>query len=214
MNELELKNMWNSYQEKLNSSIMDNKKMNSEIIKLKSQNLLNSMKPITLFAIVIGVLWVISIGTMVFNLMIYQYENVSKFFLFSALGQILITIAAIVLYLYKWVKIQNIDFSEPILTTQKKLSDLSHSTLWVTKILFLQLPLWTTFYLSDTMLKNSNFYLLFLQAFIFILFSGLSIWLFFNIKIENKDKKWFKWIFGDKEWEPIEKTIELLKEEE
>lgn len=214
MNELELKNIWSSYQEKLNTLLIENKKNRNEITKLKTQNLLNSMKPITQFSIASGLLWVLCLCPMILNLMIYHYENISKFFLFSALGQILITLVAIILYIYKWIAIQNIDFSEPIFITQKKLSSLSNSTLWVSKILFLQLPLWSTFYLSESLLKNADFYLLLVQGIVFLILSGLTVWLFLNIKIENKDKKWFKMLFGDKEWSPIQKTIELLEEED
>ena len=43
-------------------------------------------------------------------------------------------------------------------------------------------------------------------------FSYIAIWLFFNIKYENRDKKWFRLIFEGKEWTPIIKSIELYEE--
>jgi hypothetical protein len=39
-----------------------------------------------------------------------------------------------------------------------------------------------------------------------------AIWLFFNIKFENRDKKWFKLIFNGKEWTPLIKSMELLEQ--
>ncbi|MFM2393018.1 MAG: hypothetical protein RLZZ546_1000 [Bacteroidota bacterium] len=212
MNELDLKEVWNEYQVKIDSSMEMHKKNEYDISKLKSQNLINSMKPITIFAILIGLIWVISIGTIAVNLMLYHFQTVSKFFLFSMIGQLIITIIAIAIYLFKMIGIHNVDFSEPILTSQKKLAQLLSSTLWVTRILFLQLPLWTTFYLSIHMLKNAHPILLIVQAIGTLSFSFIAAWLFFNIKMENKDKKWFKLIFGGKEWNPILKSMQMLED--
>jgi len=42
-------------------------------------------------------------------------------------------------------------------------------------------------------------------------FTVIAIWLFFNIKYENKNKKWFQLIFNGKEWTPLMKSMELLE---
>jgi hypothetical protein len=36
--------------------------------------------------------------------------------------------------------------------------------------------------------------------------------LFFNIRIENKDKSWFKLLFSGKEWKPVVESVEMLKQ--
>ncbi len=43
-------------------------------------------------------------------------------------------------------------------------------------------------------------------------FLGLSIWLFLNIKYENKEKKWFQLIFQDKAWTQMLRAQDLLEE--
>jgi len=45
-----------------------------------------------------------------------------------------------------------------------------------------------------------------------ISFTVIAIWLFFNIKYENKDKRWFQLIFSGKEWTPLMKSIELMEQ--
>ena len=45
-----------------------------------------------------------------------------------------------------------------------------------------------------------------------ITFAFVAIWLFVNIRYENKDKKWFKLIFNGKEWTPLIKSMELLEQ--
>ncbi|MEO6453117.1 MAG: hypothetical protein ABIN97_03545 [Ginsengibacter sp.] len=47
-----------------------------------------------------------------------------------------------------------------------------------------------------------------------LLFTYIAIWLFFNIRYENKNKKWFKLIFNGKEWTPLMKSMELLQQVE
>lgn len=38
------------------------------------------------------------------------------------------------------------------------------------------------------------------------------MWLFFNIKYKNREKKWFKLIFNGREWTPLLKAMALLNE--
>lgn len=108
--------------------------------------------------------------------------------------------------------IYQVDISEPVLATQEKLASLKSSALWVARILFLQLPVWTTFYLSESIFESVNSIYLIINGIITLLFSYVSIWLFLNIKYNNKDKKWFKLIFDGKEWTPVMKSMELLSE--
>ena len=45
-----------------------------------------------------------------------------------------------------------------------------------------------------------------------ISFTFIAIWLFFNIKFENRSKKWFKLIFREKEWTTLIKSMEILEQ--
>lgn len=60
------------------------------------------------------------------------------------------------------------------------------------------------------MFSNWNILQWAMTAIITLLFTIIAIWLFFSIKIENKNKTWFKWIFNGREWTPLLKSIELL----
>jgi hypothetical protein len=51
-----------------------------------------------------------------------------------------------------------------------------------------------------------------LQIIVTTSFTYLAIWLFFNIKYENRDKKWFRFIFNGNEWNPVIKSMELLSQ--
>lgn len=147
----------------------------------------------------IGLLWVVFVDTLIINL----FSVASPFFLISAGIQVLLTKLAIGIYLYQMILIQQVDISAPIVSTQEKIARLKSSTIWVTRLLFLQLPVWTTYYWNESMLENGNVWLYAIQIIITATsFTYLAIWLFFNIRYENKDKKWFRLIFNGKKWDP------------
>jgi len=212
INEIELKKLWQTTNEKLEESIVLNRENADEISKMKVHNFLSSMKPIKIFTLLVGVLWVGIAGTVVINLFISTFYSVNLFFLFSAAIQIGLTAIALYIYIYQLVTINQVDLSEPILKTQKRITNLKTSSLWVTRILFLQLPVWTTFHLNASMLESGNWMLWIFQSIITLSFTYIAIWLFFNIKYENKDKKWFKLIFNGKEWTPLMKAMELSEQ--
>lgn len=210
MEDIEIINLWKSYDKKLEETLLLNRKNVEDITKMKVQSLLASMKPLKLFTILVGIVWVGLGSVIIINLFIYAYTKVSLFFLFSAGIQVLLTAIALVIYIYQLILIHQVDISEPILATQDKLARLKSTTLLVARLLFLQLPLWTTFYWNKGMLENGNIGLYILQIVITLLFTFSAVWLFRNIKYENRDKKWFRLIFDGKEWTPLINSMELL----
>lgn len=130
----------------------------------------------------------------------------------SATIHVLLTAITTGIYVYQIDLINKIYFSEPVMTIQEKVSKLKISTLNVTRLLFLQLPVWTTFYWNEKMFLAENWLLWVLKAIVTISFVYVALWLFFNIKYENRNKKWFKLMFRGKEWEPILQSMELLNQ--
>jgi len=208
MENSEVINLWKSYDKKLEESLVFNRKNAEEITKMKVQSFLSSMKPMKIFAILIGIIWVGFVDLLIFNL----FHIANPFFLVSAIIQALISKLAIGIYLYQLILIHQVNINEPILSTQKRLSGLKSSTLRVVRFSFLQLPIWTTFYLNKSMFENGNIWLYAFQFIMTVSFTYLAIWLFLNIKYENRDKKWFRVIVGGIEWDPVLKSMELLNQ--
>jgi hypothetical protein len=154
------------------------------------------MKPMKIFTLVVGILWVGFIDMLLVNL----FHIASPFFLVSMGIQVLLTKLAIGVYVYQLVLLHGTDVSEPILATQERIA----------RVLFLQFPVWTTFYLSMGMLESSNWWQLAITLGITAVFTWIGVWFFFNIKYENKDKRWFRLIFRGREWTPVMKSRELL----
>ena len=212
MDQSEIINLWKAYDRKLEASLMLNKSNAIEITRLKTKSLLSSMTPLKIFTIIVGMLWVGIGGTIVVNLFVHAYASVSPFFLYSAAFQLLLTAIGIGIYLYQLVLIHQMDITDTLINTQKRLTQLKSSTHWVARILLLQLPAWTTFYWSMDLIKSGHLPYIFLNSVVTLLAIAVSLWLFINIRYENREKKWFKLIFEGKEWTPVIKAIELHKE--
>ncbi len=196
----------------MEESFVINRKNTEDITRITVHNFLGSMKPIKIFTLLVGIFWV-SIGVIVLSrIYLNAFSEANKFFLFSATMQVLLTAIALLIYVYQLTKIYQVEISDPILQTQKKLAQLKISTLWAARILFLQLPVWTTFWWNETMLTDWNLLQWAITVIVTILFTYIAIWLFFNIKYENRNKKWFKLIFNGKEWAPLMKSMELLEQ--
>ncbi len=212
MEDLEILNLWKAYDQKLEENLNFNRKNAEEILNIKVNSLLSSMKPLKIFTILAGILWVGFGGLMLINLALHTLSSVNPFFLLSAALQVLITAIALIMYTYQFVLISQVDMSRPVVETQEQLARLKSSTLWIARILFLQLPLWTTFYLSWSMFTSGNMIMLIVQALVTASFTYSAIWLFLNIKFENRDKKWFRLMFEGKEWTPVMQSMELLSQ--
>jgi hypothetical protein len=212
MNELDMKMLWQQSQQKIEALTQVNRRAEEDITKLKVNSLLGTMKPVKLFAIVAGMLWVFIVGGFIANLFINHFAASSPFFIYAALIQVALTALAIGIYIYQLHLINAIDFSEPVLVIQERLSKLIASTLNVTRVLFLQLPLWTIFFWNDGMFVKENWAWWILNIVVTGFFTFTALWLFFNIRMENKEKRWFKWLFNGPEWKPVMESMEMLKQ--
>ena len=208
MEDIEIINLWKSYDKRLNENLLLNRKNAEEISKIKAQSLLSSMKPVKIFTILVGMLWVVFIDMLI----IKSFHIASPYFLVSAVILSLLNKLAIGIYLYQLILIQRVALNGAILATQKKLTSLKSTTLWIPRILFLQLPLWTTFYLTKSMFEDGNAFFYIIQGLVTLSFTFAAVWLFRNIKYENRDKKWFRIILNRKEWFPVIRSIELYRE--
>jgi len=214
MNELELKKLWQTTNDRLDENLILSKRNSEDIVGMKVYGIIDSMKPIKFFALLIGVFWVGIGGTALSSIYLNSLSEANKIFLFSASFQVGLTAIALLVYLYQLITIYHVDITDPVIRTQEKLLNLKMSTLWVARILLLQLPVWTTFWWNETMLNEWGVLQWTISLFFTISFTAIAIWLFFNIKYENRNKKWFQLIFSGKEWTPLMTSMKLLEQVE
>jgi hypothetical protein len=214
MNDTDLKYLWQSGNNQISLSQTSDKTSLDNLIKRNVSHFLSSMKPIKIFTLLVGMLWVFGIGYVLMKLTINAYEQVSPYFLYSAYFQLMLTGLAVILYIFQLSTLFRIDFDKPVIILQKTLINLKVSTLNITRILMLQLPFWTTFYWNESMFKNGTLALFIIQGPVTLSFTYLAIWLYFNLTFENADKWWFKILLQGKEWEPLMTSIDILNDME
>jgi hypothetical protein len=206
MEDIELQQIWKSYDERLQEQLVFNRKNALDITKMKVKSELTAMRPIKIVTVLVGILWVFFLDVLLINLF-----PVGNYFFLISFGFIsLVNKIAVGIYCYQLILISVVSINSPVISTQKKIAGLVTSTLWVTRILMLQLPFWTTFFLSSSWIGTGNPVFWVIQVLITFAFAGLAIWLFVNIRYENRDKRWFKFLFGNYEWDPIMKAREML----
>ena len=214
MNDTDLKYLWQTGNEQIAISQKSDKTSLDNLTKRNVSHFLSSMKPIKIFTLLVGLLWVFGIGYVLIKLSINAYDQVSLYFLYSAYFQVMLTAMAVIIYIIQLSTLYSIDFNKPVVILQKTLIKLKASTLNVTRILILQLPFWTTFYWNESMFENGTLPLFIFQGVVTISFTYLSLWLFFNLKYKNADKWWFKLLLQGKEWEPLITSIDILNDME
>ncbi|MBT29045.1 MAG: hypothetical protein CMO01_05220 [Thalassobius sp.] len=208
MEELDIMEIWKGYESKLNETLQINRQNTLELTKMKIKSHLVSLKPTKIFTILAGIIWVVFLD--IIAVVAFYAGNISL--LISAVGLTIINKLAIGVYLYHLFLISKVGINSNVMEVQDKLARLKVSTLNITKILFLQFPLWTIFYWGWGMIQYGNPILWVIQLAITFASIYLSYWLYINIKTENQDKKWFKLIFVEKEWQAVLKSQTLLEQ--
>lgn len=205
MTDLELKDIW---QQRAAQAMSISSQQVEEITKLKVQQSLSVVQRLKSAGLIAGILWVLFVD----SVLIAVWKDASPFFLASALLQVITIKIAIGIYLYQITLINQVNCFTPVLQTQQKLAQLKVAGLWTIRVLMLQLPAWTTFYLHAEMFKTQHVLLLLLQLIVTLAAVLAAIWLFVNIRFENRNKQWFRLLFSGNEWWPIIKAMDILEE--
>ncbi|MCK8495248.1 hypothetical protein M0L20_25485 [Spirosoma sp. RP8] len=206
MQDSELIALWRSYDQKLEENLMLNRRNAEAITLIKVKSLVGSMVPMKLFIIIASTLWVAFLSVV----LVHTYSYASSFFWYSLAIHVVLLTIVILIYGYQIGLIFQTDLSEPLIKTQHRLASLRSSTLLISRLMFLHAPVWATFSIQEQMLNHPTW--LMVQGLITLAFIVVALWLFFNIKYENRDKKWFRFLFKGKEWEPVIKSLALLEE--
>jgi MFS family permease len=213
MDDTELKNLWKSYDQKLEEARLLNiqswalnlrsfEMMQTQKAKSKIKSL-QGLKGIMVFG---GIVWTILLVILIIHSL--AWHNI--FFILSAGMIALFTILAIIVYIRHIVLIQQIDNSENIVETQKKLATLQSSTINTTRILWLQMPFYTTFFFTPEFFTDLKSWLISIP--VTLLFTFFSVWLYRNINYENRNRKWFKWLFNGPEWNAVIQAMGFINE--
>ncbi len=208
MEESQIIQLWKSYDARLEQSLSLNTRNFNEIRKMKASSALRPLKGIRWLGIVVGLIWSIFVGTLTW----YAWSVSAYFFVVSAIIHLIVTGIAVVFYIRHLMLIDQFDNSQTIVEAQEKLVMLRDSNLRVMGILFLQLPVFSTFYINVDWIIKSPLSFWAIQVPFVLIQLVLGIWLFRNLNSKNVDKKWFAWFVHKGEFASIKKAMSLLNE--
>ena len=213
MEDRELENMWKADSGKVDPAYVMNLQawaLHARTIEyvqtFKAEARLRSLAAFKSRAVLIGIVWSLVLGILIYG---NGFRNV--FFSGSLSLLLIFSVAAIIVYIQQIVLIKRIDYGEPVTAIQEKLLKLQVSTVGIVRVLWLQLPLYTTFFWSSGWIESDPLFW-FTALPISLGFTFLAIWIYGQISFKNMGRKWFRILIGKKEWVSITDAKAALDE--
>lgn len=205
MEEQDIKQMWQAYETQLQQALHVNETTLRELQTLKAKSAVRRMLWVKWLGIIVGIIWIAFVyGWVSIALAMQNY-----YLAISAGVHLVVTTAMVVTYIRHLAMLRRIDNAGSVVEVQTGLARLQASTLEVTRIGFLQLPVFVTFLLGW---GQYNAWQLLIIIAVAILFTMAGVWLYVNISLKNADKRWFRWLFNSPEWTEIVQAKAFLAE--
>jgi hypothetical protein len=215
MEDRDLKNIWQSYDKKIAEAIALNAQswaLNlscfATIQQQKAASKTNALAKFKTRAIVLGIIWVLFLLFFVWG---NQLQNL--YFAVSLTALALFSAYAIIVYIKHIILIRQLEYDGNIIETQKKLAELQASTFKSTRILWLQMPFYTTWFWHSSWIHFDSPYFWLITFPITMFFTLLAVYLYKNIHAGNMHKKWVRSLMmAGPEYKNVMKSIKFLEE--
>jgi hypothetical protein len=206
MSKDEMQELWKAYDARLQQSVRLNRQLLEEVGSIKVKSSFHLLMAGRIFKIAFGIAWNIGCG-----ILLWHFRSEPVFVTCAALVM-LITAIGVAGYIYQLSIIARINFQKNILDTQKELARLEVAIIRTHRIMVLQTPLYTFFYLSRQMMADMS-----ITAWVFqILLTGLfvigTIRAYRAISIRNIEQPWMKAMMKNEGWRPIAKARGFIRE--
>ncbi|TAG30315.1 MAG: hypothetical protein EAZ13_08290 [Sphingobacteriia bacterium] len=212
MEDTDFVKLWKGHYEKIDQSLAINKQLLREITNQKAESSMQSLIrhkqrgiiAVTVYLLILGILLFFSIA---------EYKPEKAYFIFSVMAIFIVNLKAMYDYIKHLIWAQRINYNGSISDIQQQLSKLQFSIISHTRIMCLQFPFFTTFYLSNKWFPQEVGigYIMF-QVILTGSFVYLSYWLYKNHTIENLNKEWFKNMIAGSGGKQVLKAMEFYKE--
>jgi hypothetical protein len=206
MEDAELISLWKSYDTKLEKSLKLNMELIEEVKKQKMKSQLHSLVRLKIIEIILGLAALFILGSLLY----IGWPQI--FFCISVTALMVFCIVPIIQYLQQVALIASIDYNNNIVMAQQALVKLQASVINVPRFAWLQLPVYTLFYISNDMVKHGSAGFWVFQVLITGVFVFASVWLYKNISLKNINKRWIRGMIWNDGQKQVSKAMEFLKE--
>jgi hypothetical protein len=181
--------LWKEHYEKIDQSLAINKRLLKELLTGKADSSVRWLIGENVIGIVAAIVWLGVLGALL-SFAIAHYNSAANYFIASMGGIFLINVKAISDYIRFLILLNGIRNDGSISEIQNKLRRLQLSMIRHTRIMVLQFPLWTTFYLSDKWFPGQTGPgFIMLQVATTAAFTWLAIWLYKKLSLINPDNR-------------------------
>jgi hypothetical protein len=212
MENIDFITIWKAQDTKIEQTLAINKKLFRNVVDGKAQSTLRSLKILKSGLLFFGILYLIALsGLLIFALS--RYSPSWNYFIVSVTAIFAINLYAVITYIKHLVWLHKINYDGAVADIQQKLSELQLSIVNHTRIMYLQTPLFTTFYLSSNWFPQNSplAYTIFQLAFtVAAIYS--SWWVYRNMTPENLNNKLIKGLLNGSGRETVQKAMDFYKE--
>jgi hypothetical protein len=182
----EFQELWKTYDRKLERSLQLSLRLATDLQKQKARSALRPPLWSGVVGIVIGICWELLMALLFYHVRTQPVMAVSfgAFFIFTAIG--------IGGYIRDISVIHTASYTDDVLHAQEKLARLRSAMIRTLRVMWLQLPFWSTFFVSNAMIRDGLRQILLIQLPVFLFFTAAAIFLYRNITVENAQRK--KWV--------------------
>lgn len=204
--------LWKEHYEKIDQSLAINKKIIRDLTNQKAEAVMQLLIRHKKRGIIAVIIYLLILGALLF-FSIAGYKSEKNYFIFSIAAIFIVNVKALYDYIKHLAWAKKINYNGNITDIQQQLSKLQFSIINHAKIMCLQFPFFTTFYLSNKWFPQEvgNGYIIF-QLILTGSFTYLSYWLFKNHTIENLNKKWFRSMIAGSGGKSVVKAMDFYKE--
>lgn len=207
MKDIELVNIWKSYDQKLDEVLSLNKEIVFELTKEKVNKTIGTMRGPKKAMLLIGIPY-----TALLCILTFIGYKAGGIFVTIGFGSISIINTAIIIgYLYHIHLINSVSRLEEIIDVQKKIAELKLSSFNSIRLAIIQIPFWSICWMSLDALKESPIIYGGVNLIVFFGLIYLSYWLYKSLNLRNSNSKVRRFFLSGAEWEPIIKASEILE---
>lgn len=206
MENIELQNIWKSYDQKIQDMLVINKDIAINLSKQKLDKQIGRLYRPKWTAVLIGIPYTLLLITIA-----VIASTANAYFVAIGFGAISLIMAILLSnYFYQLYLISEIRNSDQVLSTQQYISKLRISSFNSLNFVVFQLPFWSVCWISKEALKESPVIYGGINLLVFIILAYISYWVFQKLSYKNKESKIRDFFLSGSEWEPIKKSAEIL----
>lgn len=204
--------LWKEHYEKIDQSLAINKKIIRDLTNQKAEAVMQLLIRHKKRGIIAVIFYLLILGALLF-FSLADYKSEKNYFIFSIAAIFIVNVKALYDYIKHLAWAKKINYNGNVTDIQQQLTKLQFSIINHAKIMCLQFPFFTTFYLSNKWFPQEvgMGYIIF-QLILTGSFTYLSYWLFKNHTIENLNKKWFRNMIAGSGGKSVVKAMDFYKE--